>query len=159
MCSKKFVAAIPHWLPAYEKRNGNLEKHERDRLLAISPATVDRLLRKRSRAEPRAQLSSRQQSSGAACQPGLSLQIERLKFTIPKDSPELALLNLHFIPTTRRFKMRNANYQWEPARTQYERLLDSIRISPDRKAALQREHDSLDPFELLAEAMRSARDS
>jgi hypothetical protein len=44
-CSKRLVGALPIWLPAWEKRHGVLESSVRRRLLAISPATVDRLLR------------------------------------------------------------------------------------------------------------------
>lgn len=45
MCSKKLHAAIPLWLPGYEACHGPLPAPERERLLAISPATIDRLLK------------------------------------------------------------------------------------------------------------------
>lgn len=41
MCSKKLVAAIPLWLPFYE---GKISAEVTQKLLAISPATIDRLL-------------------------------------------------------------------------------------------------------------------
>jgi hypothetical protein len=44
MCSKKLVAALPLWLPFYERREGSLDDDLRAQLLAISPATLDRLL-------------------------------------------------------------------------------------------------------------------
>jgi len=44
MCSKKLVAAIPLWLPFYERTHGPLDDELRDNLLSISPATIDRLL-------------------------------------------------------------------------------------------------------------------
>jgi hypothetical protein len=44
-CSKRLVAALAIWLPAWEKCHGLLPLAVRRRLLAISPATVDRLLR------------------------------------------------------------------------------------------------------------------
>jgi hypothetical protein len=44
MCSKKLVAAIPLWLPFYERTYGRLEDELKKQLLAISPATLDRLL-------------------------------------------------------------------------------------------------------------------
>ena len=43
-CGKRLKAAIPEWLPAYEKREGRLEEETRTRVLAISPAQLDRLL-------------------------------------------------------------------------------------------------------------------
>jgi hypothetical protein len=45
MCSKKFAAAIPSWLPFYEAEIGGLSPHIRQQLLQISPATIDRLLK------------------------------------------------------------------------------------------------------------------
>jgi hypothetical protein len=45
MCSKKLHAAIPLWLPGYEACYGPLPDTEHQRLLAMSPATIDRLLR------------------------------------------------------------------------------------------------------------------
>lgn len=44
-CSKRLAAALPLWLPAWEARHGRLAPRLRRRLLAISPATIDRLLR------------------------------------------------------------------------------------------------------------------
>ena len=44
MCSKKLVAAIPLWLPFYERTHGTLDDELRANLLSISPATLDRLL-------------------------------------------------------------------------------------------------------------------
>lgn len=44
MCSKKLVAAIPLWLPFYESTNGRISADIAQKLLAISPATIDRLL-------------------------------------------------------------------------------------------------------------------
>lgn len=43
-CGKRLKAAIPDWLPAYEKREGGLDDETRTRVLAISPAQMDRLL-------------------------------------------------------------------------------------------------------------------
>ncbi len=44
-CSKRLVGALPVWLPAWEARRGVLTAVVRRRLLAISPATIDRLLK------------------------------------------------------------------------------------------------------------------
>lgn len=44
-CSKRLVGALALWLPAWEARHGVLSAAVRSRLLAISPATVDRLLK------------------------------------------------------------------------------------------------------------------
>jgi hypothetical protein len=44
-CSKRLKALVPLWLPFYERRGGALEPAVREQLLAISPATIDRLLR------------------------------------------------------------------------------------------------------------------
>jgi hypothetical protein len=43
-CSKRLAAALPLWLPAYE-RTHPLEAPVREKVLRISPATIDRLLR------------------------------------------------------------------------------------------------------------------
>lgn len=45
MCSKRLKAALPLWLPFYERKHGALSDAVRTRLLAISPATIDRLLK------------------------------------------------------------------------------------------------------------------
>jgi hypothetical protein len=44
MCSKKLVAAIPLWLPFYEKAYDEISEPVKQKLLCISAATVDRLL-------------------------------------------------------------------------------------------------------------------
>jgi len=44
LCSKRLKAALPLWLPHYERHQGSLSLEIRQRLLRISPATVDRLL-------------------------------------------------------------------------------------------------------------------
>lgn len=46
MCSKKFIAAIPIWLPFYEQEYGLLEPLIKQQLLKISSATIDRILKK-----------------------------------------------------------------------------------------------------------------
>jgi hypothetical protein len=45
LCSKRLKAALPHWLPHYERHWEPLQAAARQKLLAISPATIDRLLR------------------------------------------------------------------------------------------------------------------
>jgi hypothetical protein len=45
MCSKNFKQALPEWLPYYEGAYGELTKDIRERLLAISPSTMDRILK------------------------------------------------------------------------------------------------------------------
>jgi hypothetical protein len=45
MCSKKLKAALPIWLPFYESEYGRLPEEVKTKLLAISPATIDRLLK------------------------------------------------------------------------------------------------------------------
>ena len=46
MCSKRLVVALPIWLPFYEQAHGPLEPEVRRKLLSISPAAIDRLLKK-----------------------------------------------------------------------------------------------------------------
>lgn len=46
MCSKRLKAALPLWLPFYEQRHGELAPELRAKLLKISPASIDRLLKK-----------------------------------------------------------------------------------------------------------------
>ena len=46
MCSKRLKAALPIWLPFYEKAHGSLNSEVRRKLLRISPAAIDRLLKK-----------------------------------------------------------------------------------------------------------------
>jgi len=43
-CSKRLKALLPLWLPYYESRYGPLDPASREGLLAMSPATMDRLL-------------------------------------------------------------------------------------------------------------------
>jgi len=43
-CGKRLVAALPVWLPHYEKRYGRLDRTLRRRLRQISAASIDRLL-------------------------------------------------------------------------------------------------------------------
>jgi hypothetical protein len=45
MCSKKIKSAMPLWLPHYEVEFGFLNKEVKAKLLAMSPATIDRLLK------------------------------------------------------------------------------------------------------------------
>lgn len=44
MCSKRLKAAMPLWLPFYEAKHGKLSNQVRERVMAMSPATMDRLL-------------------------------------------------------------------------------------------------------------------
>jgi hypothetical protein len=46
LCSKRLKAALPLWLPFYEQKHGSLAEPVRKKLLRISPATIDRLLKK-----------------------------------------------------------------------------------------------------------------
>jgi hypothetical protein len=46
MCSKRLQAALPIWLPFYEQAHGPLDPLLRQKLLTISPAAIDRLLKK-----------------------------------------------------------------------------------------------------------------
>ena len=46
MCSKRLKAALPLWLPFYEHKHGKLAEPIRKKLLRISAATIDRLLKK-----------------------------------------------------------------------------------------------------------------
>jgi hypothetical protein len=45
LCSKRLKVALPLWLPYYEQIHGPLQPALRTKLLAASPATLDRLLR------------------------------------------------------------------------------------------------------------------
>jgi hypothetical protein len=57
MCSKRLKAALPIWLPFYERAHGPLALEVRQKLLRISPAAIDRLLRKVRARYPRKGLS------------------------------------------------------------------------------------------------------
>jgi len=57
MCSKRLKAALPIWLPFYEQAHGALAAEVRQKLLRISPAAIDRLLRKVRARYPRKGLS------------------------------------------------------------------------------------------------------
>jgi hypothetical protein len=46
MCSKRLKAALPLWLPFYEQEHGPLAEPVRKKLLQISAASIDRLLKK-----------------------------------------------------------------------------------------------------------------
>jgi hypothetical protein len=43
-CSKRLKAILPIWLPGYEKAVEQLSEETREKLLALSPSTIDRLL-------------------------------------------------------------------------------------------------------------------
>ena len=45
LCSKRLKAALPLWLPFYEAEQGALEESVRRKLLQISAASIDRLLK------------------------------------------------------------------------------------------------------------------
>jgi hypothetical protein len=52
-CSKLLKAAIPEWLPAIERHYGIFESDVREKLLRISPATIDRILKAERGKHPR----------------------------------------------------------------------------------------------------------
>jgi len=43
-CARKIKAILPGWLPRFEEKYGGIRRDMRNRLLAISPATIDRIL-------------------------------------------------------------------------------------------------------------------
>src|SRR5512136_1353840 len=45
MCSKKLKAAIPLWLPFYDAEFESLEETTKEKLLCVSSATIDRLIK------------------------------------------------------------------------------------------------------------------
>jgi len=45
ICSKRLKAAIPEWLPFYEKEYGKITPQSRIKVLKITPSTIDRKLR------------------------------------------------------------------------------------------------------------------
>ena len=57
MCSKRLKAALPIWLPFYENTHGVIAPETRRKLLQISPAAIDRLLKKARVRYPRKGLS------------------------------------------------------------------------------------------------------
>jgi len=57
MCSKRLKAALPIWLPFYEQAHGEIPSTTREKLLQISPAAIDRLLRKIRARYPRRRLT------------------------------------------------------------------------------------------------------
>lgn len=44
-CSLRFKAMLPFWMPHYEAKHGKLESELRERLLAVSARTLDRLMK------------------------------------------------------------------------------------------------------------------
>ena len=60
LCSKRLKAALPIWLPHYERYHGALNMDIRERLFRISPATIDRLLAPlRAKMAPRGRCGTR----------------------------------------------------------------------------------------------------
>ncbi len=53
LCGKRLAPALALWLPFYEAREGRLPVRLRRKVLAISPATLDRLLAPARAAQPR----------------------------------------------------------------------------------------------------------
>ena len=43
-CGSRLVALLPEWIPAYESDHRRLDSDVRERLLAVSARTLDRLL-------------------------------------------------------------------------------------------------------------------
>jgi transposase InsO family protein len=60
LCSKLLKAALPEWLDHYERDKGPLAADIKAKLLAISPAQIDRLLRPSRMRHPRKGLSTTQ---------------------------------------------------------------------------------------------------
>src|SRR5512133_3946453 len=58
MCSKLLKAAVPEWLEHYENRKAPLSEAVREKLRAISPAQIDRLLRPARVGQPKKGLSA-----------------------------------------------------------------------------------------------------
>ncbi len=58
LCSKRLAAALPQWLPHYEALHRPLTPSLRQKLLAISPAQIDRLLRPARVRHPRRGLAT-----------------------------------------------------------------------------------------------------
>jgi len=60
LCSKRLKAALPIWLPHYERHQGPLNPAVRERLAQVSPATIDRLLASvRAKAAPHGRCGTR----------------------------------------------------------------------------------------------------
>ena len=51
-CGKRLVAALPRWLPHYQRHHGTLSARQRVLLLSVSAATLDRLLAGARNEEP-----------------------------------------------------------------------------------------------------------
>jgi Integrase core domain len=60
MCSQLLKPALPEWLDRYQRRNGSLPADVQAKLLAISPAQMDRLLQPARVRHPRQGLSTTQ---------------------------------------------------------------------------------------------------
>ena len=58
LCSKLLKAALPHWLEHYERSRAPLPEAFKEKLLAISPAQIDRLLRSSRLQHPKKGLSA-----------------------------------------------------------------------------------------------------
>src|SRR5690606_2196750 len=52
LCGKRLKPALPQWLPHYERHRGPLSDEQREKLLRISPAQIDRLLAPARLAQP-----------------------------------------------------------------------------------------------------------
>jgi len=58
LCSKLLKAALPEWLQYYERHQGPLPQEVKEKLRAISPAQIDRLLRPARVGQPKKGLSA-----------------------------------------------------------------------------------------------------
>ena len=86
LCSKLLKAALPEWLKYYERRHGPLEPQVQEKLLAISPAQIDRLLRPVRMRYPRKGL--------ATTKPGTLLRRQVLTRTGPPDTATPGLVEV-----------------------------------------------------------------
>jgi hypothetical protein len=81
LCSKLLKAALPEWLGHYERRSAPLPEAFKKKLLAISPAQIDRLLRSARVQHPKKGLS--------ATRPGTLLRHAVLTRSGPPDTTRL----------------------------------------------------------------------
>ena len=79
LCSKLLQAALPEWLEHHERRSAPLPEALKEKLLAISPAQIDRLLRPARVQHPKKGLS--------ATRPGTLLRHQVPTRNSPPDTP------------------------------------------------------------------------
>ena len=135
MCSRHLHSAASEWLPEIEVDRGAFSKSVHDRLLSISAATIDRILR------PYKVTKGKSLTRSGGFRDEIPIQESCWDIKVPVMD--------HFYPCFKlqdkiRIKRRTRRVYATPV-TPYERVMNSQYVSKEEKDKLAAIHGSLDP--------------